>query len=263
MDSIENMSIPLVKTRSRKSQSFGSWLAQHWLEAFLVIYGTWVWLPFLAPVFMNLGWSGAGKALYLIYSFFCHQLPERSIFLFGEKPMYTLTEIQGVWQNTFNPMILRKFIGNPQMGWKVAWSDRMISFYTSIWIFALLWSWIRRLVKPLPIWGFILFLLPLALDGGSHMISDLAGIGQGFRDNNLWLVRLTSNALPVLFYAGDALGSFNSWMRILTGLMAGFGIIWFTFPLIFQTSALTQDLDRLKYGDVLEQIKSQNPRPSG
>jgi uncharacterized membrane protein len=177
--------------------------------------------------------------------------------------MYTLGEIQAAWQNTFNPMALRKFIGNESMGWKVAWSDRMISFYTSIWFFALIWPWLRAKVRPLPLWGFVLSLLPIALDGGTHMISDLAGIGQGFRDSNLWLAEITNNAWPELFYAGDALGSFNSWMRILTGLVAGFGIIWFTLPLIFQANDLGREMQQLNYGEVLEQIKSQNPRPSG
>ena len=257
------MSFPQGKTRSRKHQSFGRWLAQHWLGVFLVVYGIWVWLPFMAPVFMNFGWSGAGKGLYFIYSFFCHQLPERSIFLFGAKTMYTIGEIQAAWQNTLNPMALRKFIGNESMGWKVAWSDRMISFYTSVWFFALIWPWLRAKVKPLPLWAFVLSMLPIALDGGSHMISDLAGIGQGFRDSNLWLAGLTNNALPILFYTGDALGSFNSWMRILTGILAGFGSVWFTLPLIFRANDLSRELQQLNYGDVLEQIKSQNPRPSG
>ena len=45
-----------------------------------------------------------------LHSFFCHQLPERSFFLFGEKSMYSLREIQSAWQDTLNPMILRQFI---------------------------------------------------------------------------------------------------------------------------------------------------------
>ncbi len=73
-------------------------------------------------------------------------------------------------------------------------------------------------------------LLPILLDGGTHAISDLAGIGSGFRDTNQWLARLTSNALSASFYAGDALGSFNSWMRLVTGILAGLGIAWFIFP---------------------------------
>lgn len=224
------MSNVISPTQPVDSRSFSSWLSRYWFEVFLIIYGLWVWLPFLAPVLMHIGWEGAGKAIYFIYSFFCHQLPERSFFLFGQKTMYPLSEIQTAWQNTLNPFSLRKFIGNEAMGWKIAWSDRMISFYTSVWLFALIWRPLRRKIKALPWWGFALFLLPIALDGGTHMISDLAGIGQGFRDTNQWLAILTNNSLPVTFYVGDAIGSFNSFMRLITGLLAGLGIVWFAFP---------------------------------
>jgi uncharacterized membrane protein len=243
--------------------SFFQWIGNHWFETFLVVYGVWVFTPFLAPVFMQMGWPGAGKAIYFIYSFFCHQLPERSFFFFGEKSMYSLSEVQAAWQNTMNPLILRRFIGNETMGWKVAWSDRMISFYTSVWFFALLWYPLRRKIKPVTWWGFILILLPLALDGGTHAVSDFAGIGQGFRDTNAWLAVLTNNAFPATFYAGDALGSFNSLTRFLTGFLAGLGIVWLAFPYVFQTQAYNQQLDEISYAKVIEQIKNQNPNSSG
>lgn len=223
-------STTIQESHLRKSQSISGWLSQHWLGVFLVLYGLWVWTPFLAPVFMKIGWNSVGKAIYFIYSFFCHQLPERSFFLFGQKTMYSLKEIQSAWQNTNNPMILRQFIGNADMGWKIAWSDRMISFYTSVWLFAVAWSPFRKRIKPLSFLMFAFFLLPMALDGGTHLISDLAGIGQGFRDSNLWLAVLTNHSFTSAFYAGDALGSFNSWARFITGLLAGIGIVWLTFP---------------------------------
>lgn len=205
---------------------------RNWLTIFLVLYGVFVFLPFLAPIMMKMNLSGLGKAIYFVYSFLCHQLPERSLFLFGPKLMYSLNEISAVWQNTNNPLILRQFIGNPEMGWKIAWSDRMISLYTSIWFFAVAWSLFRKRIKPLSLFGFALFLFPLVLDGGTHMISDLAGIGQGFRDANQWLVALTSGALPSSFLIGDALGSFNSWARLISGLLAGMGVVWLVFPYI-------------------------------
>jgi uncharacterized membrane protein len=252
-----------VPSRPAASSSLGEWLSRHWFPIFLIIYGLWVWTPFLAPVLMNLGWSGAGKGIYFVYSFFCHQLPERSFFLFGQKAMYSLNEIQAAWQDTINPLILRGFIGNEGMGWKIAWSDRMISFYTSIWLFAVARWPFRRNVKPLKWWGFALLLLPIILDGGTHMISDLAGIGQGFRDTNQWLALLTAKSFPASFYAGDALGSFNSWARLTSGLLAGLGIDWLIFPFIVQLQASNQEVDKLNYGAVLEQIKTKNPRSSG
>lgn len=220
---------------TKPKQSIFDWISQHWFAAFLIIYGVWVWLPFLAPVFMKLGLGSVGDVIYIIYSFFCHQLPERSLFLFGEKSMYSLSEIQAVWQNTADPMILRKFVGNESVGWKIAWSDRMISFYGSIWSSALVWWPFRRNLRPISWWAFGVLLLPLLIDGSTHAISDLAGIGMGFRDTNQWLAALTGNALPLSFYVGDALGSFNSWSRLITGLLAGFGIVWLVFPYIFQS----------------------------
>jgi uncharacterized membrane protein len=201
-----------------------------WFTLFGIVAGIYVILPFLAPVFMASGLNSGGKAIYFIYSFMCHQLPERSYFLFGSKLTYSLAEIQAAWQNTTDPSILRRFIGNSQMGWKVAWSDRMISMYTATWLFALLWWPFRRRVKPLPWWGLALFLLPMALDGFSHLLSDLNGIGEGFRFSNAWLAVITHNAFPTSFYVGDAWGSFNSLMRWLTGILFGIGVVWFAFP---------------------------------
>jgi hypothetical protein len=70
----------------------------------------------------------------------------------------------------------------------------------------------------------------MGVDGITHMVSDLAGIGRGFRDSNIWLAVLTGSTFPPGFYAGDALGSFNSIMRWFTGILFGVGIVWFGFP---------------------------------
>lgn len=208
-----------------------------WFILFALLAGAYIILPFLAPLFMVMGWNGAGKAIYFIYSFLCHQLPERSYFLFGPKITYSLPEIQAAWRDTANPLILRQFIGNAQMGWKVAWSDRMVSMFTSLWVFGLLWYPLRRRIPKLPTWGLLLFLLPMMLDGTSHFISDFWGIGYGFRDTNLWLAALTGHIFPATFYAGDAWGSFNSIMRLATGLLFGLGIVWFAFPYVDESFA--------------------------
>ena len=206
------------------------WLARHWLLTANILIGIWVGLPWLAPVFMHWGWTGTAKIIYFIYSFQCHQLPQRSFFLFGRQAMYSLSEIQSVWQDTANPILLRQFIGNPEMGWKVAWSDRMFGMYTSIWLGGLLYGLVWRRLKPISIWVFALFTLPMAVDGATHMVSDFAGIGHGFRDTNIWLQALTRNMFSQSFYAGDVFGSFNSWMRLITGMLFGLALVWFAYP---------------------------------
>jgi uncharacterized membrane protein len=239
-----NVSDLPLPSHSAASRALGGWLSRHWFPIFIAIYGLWAGIPFLAPLFMNIGWIGGGKAIYFVYSFFCHQLPERSFFLFGQKAMYSLPEIQAAWKNTVDPLILRQFLGTEEMGWKIAWSDRMISFYTSVWLFAIAWWPFRRRVKVLKWWAFGLLLLPIVLDGITHMFSDLAGIGQGFRDTNLWLAALTGNSLPTTFYAGDGLGSFNSWARLISGLLSGLGIVWFVFPYMLQSQTFEDELRR-------------------
>ncbi len=213
-------------------QKSSNWLGKHWLLAFSLVWGLFVTLPFLAPVFMQAGWDAAGRAIYTIYSMLCHQLPQRSFFLFGPKAMYSLAEIQAAFQPTDNPMILRQFIGNSAMGWKVAWSDRMFAMYTAMLPAAWVWYSLRKKLGFLPLGGLILFWLPMAIDGSAHLISDFAGIGQGFRDSNAWLAALTGNSLPASFYAGDALGSFNFWMRLLSGVFFAVGLVWFAFPYV-------------------------------
>lgn len=201
----------------------------NWLILLSVFMFAWIALPWLAPVLMRVGWESLAKPIYWFYSLQCHQLPQRSFFLFGPQPMLSLPQVQAVWQNTTNPVILREFIGDAQLGYKVAWSDRMVSAYSSILLGGAVWFLLRRRVRLFPLWGAALLALPMALDGITHVMSDFAGIGEGFRYANDWLVQLTQNRLPQSFYAGTTIGSFNSWMRLITGLLFGVGVGWFTF----------------------------------
>ncbi len=249
------MSVVSRPTRVRTSVQIAYILTRYWIVIFGLIFGTLVVLPLLAPVFMNFGWATPAKAIYFVYSFLCHQLPQRSFFMFGPKVMYSLNEVQAAWQDTINPIILRQFIGNPDMGWKVAWSDRMVSMYTSLLVFGLLWWPMRHRVRPIPWWCLILFLLPMALDGTSHMISDLWGMGAGFRYTNEWLAGLTNNSLPSSFYFGNGLGSFNSWMRLLTGVLFGAGVVWFGFPYLHIYFSNQTRMIELKIGQTVNPWK--------
>jgi uncharacterized membrane protein len=234
METKQQIYSPQMQSLAWRLDRLAVWVARHWLAAFLVLYGALVFAPFLAPVLMRLGATQAADALYFFYSFLCHQLPERSIFFFGPKPMYSYAEIKAVWPlDGFAG--LRQFIGNPAMGYKMAWSDRMISTYGGIWLAGLIYGLLRKRAPrvSLLVWLFV-GILPIGLDGFSHLINDiLAGTtGLGFRDNNAWLQALTGNIFPASFYAGDQFGSFNSWMRWITGLLFAFTTVFAVFPVI-------------------------------
>ena len=206
---------------------------RHWLAFLLTPMLIFVTLPFMAPVAMHWGWTGLGQLLYLVYSPFCHQLPQRSFFFFGEKLTYTLTEIQQTYPYA-DAWRLRHFIGTEAMGYKVAWSDRMVSFYFMTPVFGLVYPLLQRFghkLKPIPFWLMLLTLAPITLDGMTHLFSDvLYGISTGgFRDSNIWLAQLTGNAFPG-FNAGDHYGTFNWWMRLITGLLAALGLAFHYIP---------------------------------
>ncbi len=227
-----------IQTRSRLAvavDSFAASIERHFLGLLLGGMLIVTLLPFLAPLLMATGWTGAGALVYTLYTPFCHQLPQRSWFLYGEKLTYTLDEINRVYPST-DPWQLRFFYGTAEMGWKVAWSDRMISFYTMTPVFGLLYAALgRRRLRPISWKILLLTLLPLALDGGSHALNDLiSGVSNGgFRDINGWLAGLTNNAFPT-FYAGDHFGTFNWWGRLFTGLLAAWGTAFFAFPWLDQ-----------------------------
>lgn len=205
---------------------------RHWLFLLGLILGIWVGLPWLAPVLMQLGLQPAALWIYSIYALFCHQLPQRSWFLFGAHFTPSLSEILVENGGATDFLVLRHFLGTPELGWKVAWSDRMVSFYGGWFLFILLYALVRRRTQGLR-WQIAgLLILPLAIDGITHMVSDVWGVTAGFRQNNAWLAVLTGNLLPSTFYAGDTWGSFNSLARLVTGLMAAFGLVFWLLPIL-------------------------------
>lgn len=238
------MSLDFARTSNHRIKP--DWLT--WVILALFVFNA---LPFLAPIFMKLGLEGAGRAIYLIYWPLCHQMAQRSFFLFGPEgfQMYGLAEIPVDSSGRAAELALKHFLGNEAMGWKVAWSDRMATMFGGPLVAAVVYAVARRQgpVKSWPLWILGLMLLPMMVDGVTHMASDaLYGVGQGFRDSNQWLAALTRYSLPPGFYQGDGLGSFNSWMRLGSGLLFGFAIGWGVYPWMDASASYSSRLAELK-----------------
>jgi len=105
------------------------WFSRHWLAWANLAWGMIVGLPWLAPVLMRIGAIGPARAIYFAYSFLCHQLANRSFFLFGPKWTYSYMELLSYLPDIDIRLGLRAFIGAPELGYKVAWSDRMVSLF--------------------------------------------------------------------------------------------------------------------------------------
>ncbi|MFN8486999.1 MAG: DUF2085 domain-containing protein [Caldilineaceae bacterium] len=175
-------------------------IAKHWLALFNFAWGAYVVLPFLAPIFMHLGLTTPAYVLYTVYSFMCHQLPDHSYFLFGSQltPLKPALAAGGM-QVTNNLLLDRQFIGNAVLGYKVAICERDVAIYGSVFLFGLCFGVLRRHLRPLSIWFYILLLLPMVIDGGTQLF--------GLRESN-WL------------------------LRSLTGLLFGAASVWLAYPYI-------------------------------
>lgn len=173
--------------------------ARHWLLVFNLLLGLYVGLPVLAPALMASGVEGPARLIYTVYRPMCHQLPWRSFFLFGEQPYYSKDYL--ISQVGAEPLATLwtagSFLGTLELGYKMALCERDVATYGAMLLAGVLFGLVKKRLKPLPWLVFVLFLLPMAIDGGLQFI--------GLREST-----------PLL--------------RVITGGLFGLGAIWLAYP---------------------------------
>ncbi len=142
-------------------------ISKHWLLVTNAAIALYAGLPLLAPLLMHRGHTAAGRVLYLIFGPLCHQLPERSFFLFGPRLVYSLEEL--VQRSGLDPLPLR-YIGNASIGWKTAVCQRDVAIYVVMLITGILFGLLGRRFKPLPLRGFVALIVPMAVDGMGQLV---------------------------------------------------------------------------------------------
>ena len=191
-------------------------ISRHWLALFNLVILLYVGLPFVAPVLMKAGAERQAHWIYKAYSPLCHQWAFRSWFLFGPQPAYprdlagtTLTSLAaatGIGEN--DTQAAREFVGNEQVGYKVALCQRDVAIYTGLLVGGVVFAGVRRRLRPMPIWAWVLFgILPVALDGGSQLLGAFPFLP--------WLAR---ESTPLL--------------RTVTGLAFGLANVWLAYPYV-------------------------------
>lgn len=162
-------------------------MARRWLIFFNLLVALYLAVPVAAPLLMHSGHTRAGQLVYLIFRPQCHQLPERSLFLFGEKTIYSLKELDaaGVLPGTA-PYERATFVGDERFGYKIAFCERDVAIWGAILLTGLLFGLMGRRWRALPLWGYVLFLIPLAVDGTTQLL--------GLRESD-WVLRTLSGAL--------------------------------------------------------------------
>lgn len=181
--------------------------ASHWLAIFNLLVFLYVGLPFAAPALMKAGLDTPARLIYTAYSPFCHQLAFRSWFLFGEQPAYpralagtdwkTFSEATGIDENDF--WAARRFLGNDQVGYKVALCERDVAIYGGIFLAGLAFALVRHRLRPLPFWAWVLFgIVPIALDGGTQLVFGLPFLPFPPRESTPFLRTLTGALFGVM-----------------------------------------------------------------
>lgn len=206
--------------------------SRHWLAILNTIVFLYVALPFMAPVLMRVGATTPARWIYTVYSPVCHQLAFRSWFLFGEQAAYP-RQLAGTGLTSFGAATgiseddlaaARAYVGEEGIGYKVALCERDIAIYGGIFLAGVAFSFVRGRLRPLPImiW-FGLGVLPMAIDGGSQLLSGLPGIPTA------WGVR---ESTPLL--------------RTITGLLFGVLNVWLAYPHIEISMAETRATTTVK-----------------
>jgi uncharacterized membrane protein len=172
------MADPTFSTALQRRLDDGvQWGLRHWL---LLVNGgviLYAGLPWLSPLAKASGYPLIGELLFRIYTPLCHQLPERSFFVCGHQ---------------------------------VGFCHRCVALYSSIVAAGLLFGLLRRRIRPISLKTGGLLLLPILIDGLTHMVDDLSGLG--FRGG------------------GDAIGTLNFWLRMITSALVGIVMLLAIYP---------------------------------
>ncbi len=204
-------------------------LARHWLAMVNLVVFIYVGLAFAAPALMKVGYERPASVIYAIYGRLCHQLAFRSWFIFGEQPAYPLelagtewvsyTQATGLSEN--DHLLAQKFVGNEILGYKLALCQRDVAIYGSILLAGLVYALVRKWLKPLPVWAWLLFgIVPIALDGGSQLFFGMP--------------------LPLLSML--PLRESTPLLRTLTGVLFGVANVWLSYPYVEESMAETRVL---------------------
>jgi uncharacterized membrane protein/glutaredoxin len=215
------------------------WFSKRYIWVFNIAVFIYVGLPFLAPVLMSAGITGPARVIYSAYGFVCHQLAYRSWFLFGDQAAYpraaanvdgyiTYGEATGLSEldNATALWNARSYVGDDQVGYKVAYCERDVAIYAAILLFGVVFALTGRRIRSIPWYVWIgVGMIPIGLDGFSQVFSQM----------NLPIFNLIPYRESTPF------------LRTLTGGLFGLMTAWFGYPLVEETMRDTRRALTVKF----------------
>jgi uncharacterized membrane protein len=206
----------MTSTRNGNSQ----WLADHWVLAFNTFFVIFAVLPMLAPVLLANGYASLASLIYGMYGFTCHQMPSHSDVIAGHQ---------------------------------VAVCQRCNAIHIMLAVGGIVYA--IRLFRPPPLsfkW-FLLFMIPIGIDGGTAFVSELskfiplyplwiiglviivgASILLHRQKLMTWQMYLFFAAGPISLFLVQTFGPRESswWFRTVTGAIYALGAVWLIYPML-------------------------------
>lgn len=228
------------KNNFSKADQFTYWYSKKYLLVINLFLAFYIGIPFLAPILERSGYTDFSRLIYKAYRFTCHQLAFRSFFLFGDQPIYP-RETAGIegYETFFeateiderNIIEAQNFIGDDQIGFKVAFCERDLGIFAAMLLYGIYFSITGRKAKQIPfIWVIIIGFIPIGIDGFSQLLPELPFF-------TLWDLR---ESTPIL--------------RLLTGSILGVMLGRYGYPLFEDTMRQTRTALALKFFSIPEKL---------
>jgi uncharacterized membrane protein len=166
-------------------EGFVRFVSRHWLALMNAAVFIFAGLPVLAPLLEASGNPALvllGQAIFFAYRATCHQMPSRSFFIAGHQ---------------------------------MAWCERDAAIWMSFLLWGLLFSLVRRRLKPMSVRWYAVFILPMAIDGTTQLF--------GFREST-WELRVITGTLFALATAWLILPILERGMREVRESLEGDGL---------------------------------------
>ena len=193
---------------------------RHWLVTLNLTLSLFLAGALAAPLLAAAGWRAAADGLYAAYHFTCHQWAFRSFFFFGQQPIYSQQNLADQGLDPFS------FIGDSNLGWKMAFCERDLAIYVGLLLVGLLYGRKRNLHPS----GFGLYgvlILPMAVDGFTQLF--------GWRE--------------------------STWeLRVLTGLLFGLASAWLVLPRLDASFGLQPAANDYARDAACERLSPLSPR---
>src|SRR5260370_7227982 len=120
--------------------------------------------PVVPPLLLAAGATSTATAFYRFFHLLCHQWAFRSFFVLGSQATFSRDQLNALGVDPYT------FVGDAQMGWKMAFCERNLAILVALLAFALALWLVHLQLQPATFAQFAVLVSPMALDGLTQLV---------------------------------------------------------------------------------------------